>query len=220
LSVGSTRAAGTSPSANLDLSLEEAPVVRRPGRPKGSVGKKRAENLHSFLSGAQGLSSAAKSSRKKALLPDKKKFKNTGFDIYENSLPMAPVVFDEPAGIDTACDIAVRATKRLLYQCELQNLATFREWASIQDMKVVLDAFKTQKSQLLKRLSGNNTTQIVDSEGDILDFDLVDFEENGADSNREAKSDFSDELADSSFEIEDGEDLLPAHDAFDADEVF
>lgn len=184
-------------TSSISAMPEEMPVVRRPGRPKGSVGKKRAELLQAFYGGNQSAMQAALKARKKLPLLEKKKNKMAATSSYD-ILPVAQQVFvSEPVGVETACDIAVRSARRVLYQHELKNLASFRQWAPIHDLKDALEAFKSERSKLLKRLEGGDGPFY--EEVDPIDIDLLEFSPEKDDIIKE--EDLDGPLDDASFDL-------------------
>ena len=208
-----------SSDGSVDPTSEQIPVVRRPGRPKGSVGKKRAELLQTFYGGNQSAMQAALKMRKKNHVVEKRKSKvsvSSDFDLpsaVQNNI-------SEPVGIETAREIAARSARRLLYQHELKNLTNFRQWAPIHDLKDALDAFKQQRAELLKRLEGGNghlsenrneidmdldfsplksnvlTDAALDNPNDDVSFDLSHDDIEGKIDDESFSMDFEDEEAD------------------------
>ena len=191
---------------SIPVPMEEEPVVRRPGRPKGSVGKKRAELLHTVFGGDSRAMQLALRARKK--LPGKKsrrrRGKGSGYDYEgnaESDAPRAPtIVITEPVGIEGTCAIAARASRRLLLPSEVLSLESFREWAPLADLKQALEAFKSQKALLTKRSIGDISalthTSEASPEGNNSD-GAYDEEEDDEDEDDEEDVDDDDEEDDS-----------------------
>ena len=145
--------------AHFPGSSQNPPALRRPGRPKGSIGKKRAEILHSIYG----------NNPKSYQVDIKPKKVNPGPKIIkweEKTNPSAAdpekvvnVINTEAVGVESACSIATRAGKRALHPSELANLEVFRAWAPMVDLEQALEAFKTQKALLAKRLSDSENKQ-------------------------------------------------------------
>lgn len=157
-------------------SVENDAPVRRPGRPKGSVGKKRAEMLHSVYGGDSQAMQAALRARKKTPGSGKKKRKRKRGDYdgeYDNTTGMGTVI-NEPVGVEGAWAIALRSSRRCLLPSELFILESYREWAPVGDLKQTLEVFKAQKALLQLRLESDNNNKDClagNEEGEIDDAD-------------------------------------------------
>jgi hypothetical protein len=146
-------------AAHFPGSMPNLPALRRPGRPKGSIGKKRAEILHSIYG----------NNPKSYQVDIKPKKVNPGPKIIKWEEQINPsatdpekvvnVVNTEAVGVESACSIAIRAGKRALHPSELTNLELFRTWGPMVDLEQALEAFKTQKALLAKRLSDSENKQ-------------------------------------------------------------
>ena len=172
--------------AQTALEREEAPVVRRPGRPKGSVGKKRAEMLQTVYGGDLTSMQAAMRARKKVSLAQHvaanavagRKRKRHGVSVdwdradpemggcYSRSEIHAP---QGPEGLQRALAVVKKAGRRVLQASELAALERFKAWAPIEDLQKVIEAFKDQRQALLRVLDGDGV------EGGIPISDSTDF---------------------------------------------
>ena len=152
------------PAVLLGGGQEEAPVARRPGRPKGSVGKKKADLLNASCGGNM---QTAIRVRKRETLPhistqtSRGKKRRSVVGEWESSLSQAEMSFDGPIaikdaiGLDFSKLVANRAARRLLLPIELVSMEKFRAWAPICDLREALATFQQKKEMLMRYISGD-----------------------------------------------------------------
>ena len=145
------------------LGQEEAPVVRRPGRPKGSVGKKRAEMLNASYGNNMQASirmkkkenihistQTNKGKRRQGALGDWDRV-HCDTEIFSDG----PTAIKEAIGLDFAKAVANRAARRLLLPVELASMENFRAWAPICDLRETLALFQQKRDLLVRHISGD-----------------------------------------------------------------
>ena len=140
----------------------EAPVVRRPGRPKGSVGKKRAEMLNATY--GSNMQTSIQMKKRENLLStqtNRGKRRRSAVGAWERTLseaeipPDGPTAIKEAIGLDFAKAVASRAARRALLPVELVSMEKFRAWAPICDLREALALFQQKKDLLMRHISGD-----------------------------------------------------------------